>query len=491
MAFSRSNGRTGQQGIALLVVLMFTLLLSAIVIDFAYEAQVQASLTSNRRDEFQAYIAAKSVIAQGMALLESDLMTATTGTNSNNNNAAALQTAIQNYKNGKKTTTSAAQNSQETIPSDSMQDPWGQGIPYQPVNDASAQCTIGDESGKLNLNALFITGQDGQQQENPIMVNALRALFAAMGVEDDPTDAILDWLDTDNDARTEGSESDEYQSLESPYSCKNGPMDSIEELLLINGITPDLYFNCNRTTTGYESVVDPLYPNQLSVGLSDLLTVHGDTYGRINVNTARAEVLEAFITSVNGGNADSVEKILEMRMAAPFETVADFHSDTGCPVIPLNMQSNGVAATTTTTGTSKGTSGNTSASSSNTPKSFEEPKASTTTASTTAANTTAANGTSAATAAAAAAANSRTRGASGDIFNVASNVFRICGDGMCNGVMVRIEAFVYRTPTEVRGTQTNYTDRTGVLFGKDKSKKTATNGGPPEAFHILDWRVIR
>ena len=55
-------------------------------------------------------------------------------------------------------------------------------------------------------------------------------------------DSILDWIDTDDLHRLNGAESDYYQSLPNPYKAKNGRLDTLEELLLIKGMSPDILF---------------------------------------------------------------------------------------------------------------------------------------------------------------------------------------------------------------------------------------------------------
>ncbi len=55
-------------------------------------------------------------------------------------------------------------------------------------------------------------------------------------------DCILDWIDDDNLARASGMEEDDYQDLETPRHVKNGALDSVEELLLVHGITPERFY---------------------------------------------------------------------------------------------------------------------------------------------------------------------------------------------------------------------------------------------------------
>src|SRR5436853_5224849 len=60
-------------------------------------------------------------------------------------------------------------------------------------------------------------------------------------------DSILDWIDTDNGTHLNGVESDYYEGLEPPYSAKNGPLDDLSELLLIRGVTQDIYWGPRST----------------------------------------------------------------------------------------------------------------------------------------------------------------------------------------------------------------------------------------------------
>ncbi|MBI2433951.1 MAG: general secretion pathway protein GspK, partial [Candidatus Hydrogenedentes bacterium] len=195
---------------------------------------------------------------------------------------------------------------------DSMMDPvpWHSGIPFEPLNDAIMRTTISDEYGKLNLNALLQAEGDGQPAERDALVETLTNFFRyrAPDSETPPeaiVDAILDWLDYDDEdeERPEGAEMEYYEGLEIPYACKNGPMDSIEELLLIKGMTPELY---------YGNVEEEQLP------LSEYLTVHGDWQGRININTAQLDLLQS-VFEANGGDPALAAEIYEtVRTEQPY-----------------------------------------------------------------------------------------------------------------------------------------------------------------------------
>jgi hypothetical protein len=61
----------------------------------------------------------------------------------------------------------------------------------------------------------------------------------------------LDWIDEDDDQREFGAEEDFYSGMSPPYAPKNGPLDTVEELLLVRGVTPWLLFggDVNRNFT--------------------------------------------------------------------------------------------------------------------------------------------------------------------------------------------------------------------------------------------------
>jgi DNA uptake protein ComE-like DNA-binding protein len=83
------------------------------------------------------------------------------------------------------------------------------------------------------------------------------ALNRLPGFNSDPNivAATIDWRDTDSNPSTspnngQGAEADVYEALVPPYTCKNAPFDTIDELLLVRGMTPAiLYGESNLSTT--------------------------------------------------------------------------------------------------------------------------------------------------------------------------------------------------------------------------------------------------
>jgi len=100
-------------------------------------------------------------------------------------------------------------------------------------------------------------------------------------------DPALDWIDTDNSPRPgDGAETEDYYAtIEPPIRAKNGPLDTVGELLLVKGFTPVIL---------YGGVLDPGAEGaaQITVsGIADLLTVYGGA--QVNVNAATRRVLQS------------------------------------------------------------------------------------------------------------------------------------------------------------------------------------------------------
>ncbi len=60
------------------------------------------------------------------------------------------------------------------------------------------------------------------------------------GMTPDVIAAIIDWRDADNEVTPGGAEADYYMSLRPPYMPRNGPLQTIREMLMIRGISRDL-----------------------------------------------------------------------------------------------------------------------------------------------------------------------------------------------------------------------------------------------------------
>lgn len=107
---------------------------------------------------------------------------------------------------------------------------------------SSSRFGLVDESSKLNLNALLQFEIDDEQRRDMLMVLPEMTMEIA--------DAILDWLDDDEELREYGAENEHYGTLVPPYESKNGMVDSFDELLLVRGITPALLYGEDANRNG-------------------------------------------------------------------------------------------------------------------------------------------------------------------------------------------------------------------------------------------------
>jgi len=385
----------GDSGVALILALVFVSLLAAVVFAFMYEMEVDASFAQNQGADFQAQIAARTAVVDGMMILAEQY-------------ADMLESGM------------------PPIDSELDGSQWAMGASFQTLNEATMRTSITDEYGKINLNAV-ITYDNGSQQRNDALIDALRQFFALRSSDSyDPVDAIIDWLDYDDmDAEEpDGAENDYYTSLENPYPCKNGPMDSIEELLLIKGITPELYFG---------------NAEEEQLPLSEYLTVHGDWAGRVNVNTAREEVIAAIIGGKTGNMDMAVaQQIYDEARQAPFEDVSRLSPYVQLPPeqMPENRRRNPMIPP---------------ADEAEGPRSLQR--------------------------------RQRSQAISG-MFRVNSNVFRIYGDGMKDDVMVRCEAYVFRQPYDEREIEQEM-ERLGSTAAQDFPDISR------QMFRILDWKILQ
>jgi len=188
-----------------------------------------------------------------------------------------------------------------------------------PFDTGALDVTIADERGKIQVNALvkFPEGREFNPTQRLLWERLLEQVFAMFEEtpDSDPNmviNSMKDWLDQgDDDAITglSGAESDYYEQLDPPYSCKNGPFDHLGEIALVQGVTPELFYGAGGVG-----------------GIESLLTVHGlskneankFTYdGKINISTADALVLSSLLPSES---SELAEALVEFRVAKNDET---------------------------------------------------------------------------------------------------------------------------------------------------------------------------
>ena len=241
--------RKSQRGVALILTLLITAILVTLIVETNYSTQVDLRIAGNFRNDLQALYLAKSGVNIAISYLKYDLQNTET---------------------------------------DDLTEDWAKSYPPIPVGDGFVKVMIEDENGKIDINK--VVKEDGKV--DPKILESLSILFERAEVEMGILNSIIDWIDPDDDPRPEGAEDYHYGSLDPPYSCKNGLLDTLSELLMIEGVTDEVYEK-----------------------ISQHLTVYSD--GKININTASKEVLVCLDNGIDDGMA---EVIIQFREEKPFDT---------------------------------------------------------------------------------------------------------------------------------------------------------------------------
>ena len=149
----------------------------------------------------------------------------------------------------------------------SIDDPtenWAKPLPPLPVEGGQIMGRISDAQARFNLNNLV--RNNGPSAPD---IGTFQHLLQSLALEPNLTDAVIDWIDPDSNPTPNGAEDIDYLQLKIPYRAANQPMQSVDELRLVRGFTPD--------------IVEKLRP---------WITVLPQPT-EINVNTAPKEVLAA------------------------------------------------------------------------------------------------------------------------------------------------------------------------------------------------------
>ena len=261
-----------RSGVALLLVLWVIGLLSLIVVSFAWDAKLEGNVASFSRKQARAESLARSGIEIAKMLL------------------------------AKKSEVTGDEEDE-----DRDKDHW-----YQPASDLHSGGSIHhvEEVGDGSI-TIRIEPVETQRNINKLTDGDWERTFEnILGLPDEywPVliDSFADWIDSDDIARSDGAETEDYYAtLEKPYSAKNGPLDTIRELLLVRG------FNEAILSGGILNPEDPK-PSQIMVsnGVERLFSVFGD--GTLNVNALSRNNILPLLT-LPGIDETSAHAILEER----------------------------------------------------------------------------------------------------------------------------------------------------------------------------------
>jgi general secretion pathway protein K len=260
-----------QKGVALLLTLWVLVLLTVIVSGFVAMVRTEAEGVINFKDETEAYILARSGVNLAIGRL---LEERTHPSHGSNLEGEGLERWIFD------------------------------GRPYDvSLGEGVIEVEITDESGKIGINKTTRTD----------LIRVLVALGIEGSERDTIADSILDWKDENNFHHLNGAEDDYYQALPEPYESKDGPLDIVEELLWVKGVTPDIFYGAQEDHAKESEGYSP------SVGLGGIFTVFTNAV-RVNVNTAPFEVLIA----IPGIDEETAHRIVDSREEGEIQSMGDF-----------------------------------------------------------------------------------------------------------------------------------------------------------------------
>lgn len=144
-------------------------------------------------------------------------------------------------------------------------------------DDMTVWTRVDKESTRTNLNSagdaeikqktLLMMGDDHQRQADAV------------------SDCILDWRDPDNLLRLNGAEEKDYAAKGLPYKPADGPFNVMSELLLVMGVTPDIFWGnpVDSIETDLSNYYVQSQPDWLNRGLSNIFTIYDGDDKRLSL----------------------------------------------------------------------------------------------------------------------------------------------------------------------------------------------------------------
>lgn len=202
-----------ERGVALLLALLVLALLVALILEFDGEARREYRDAAAFRDNFKAQTLTRAAVQAARAVLQQDFL--------------KDKRAGESY--------------------DAPTDLWAMPIKNYAIGDGFLSAQIEDERSKLNLNDLAAAAGDELQKRTKIQ--RFKRLFELLQLSPDLVDALVDWVDQDENSEPAGAESLYYQSQRPPYRAANAPLQGLGDVRLIKGFTPEIVDLLSRYVT--------------------------------------------------------------------------------------------------------------------------------------------------------------------------------------------------------------------------------------------------
>lgn len=287
-----------QRGSVLVGLLWCLALLAVLVIGMLHSTRLQLLVAKNHGDQIQAHYLALAGIEKTKALLFYEA----------------------------KERRSAAKNHTGTLfdsPDNFRDVPLGRGqfrVFHQGPPDQGGEVVFGvsDEESRLNLNYATKAELEKIHDMSPDVVAS-----------------IMDWRDKDNNVTPTGAEAEYYAGLQPPYLPRNGPFQTVRELLMVKGVSRDLFFGEDANQNGLldpqedDGKASPPPDNKdgaLDAGWAGLFTVDSSIANKSAAGQERIDIKSAGeneLTKVKGITSEIAKAIVAWRNQNQFNDIAD------------------------------------------------------------------------------------------------------------------------------------------------------------------------
>lgn len=253
-----------ESGIALIITLLVVVLLMVMASEFSYFVSTELSVVSNFKEETERYYLAEAGFHRALGEIAGDV-----DFHYLDENGKLKFAKIQSQSPGPTETPTEAQPA--GFPEDPDEFPLGRGTFSYNIEDEERKLNINMISRQIIISLLAVSGVDDQK------------------IRDTIADSIIDWRDPDHNHLLNGAEDDYYQTLDPPYEAKDAEFDTLEELLLVKGMTKEILYGSQEEKEGAEKQ-DNDEKKPTYTGIAQYLTTISS--GQLNVNTASEFVIQ-------------------------------------------------------------------------------------------------------------------------------------------------------------------------------------------------------
>ena len=190
-------------------------------------------------------------------------------------------------------------------------------------DDEDYQFGLTDEAAKININ----------EADSELLLNLpeMTTEFA---------NSLIDWRDENSEVTTGGAEDEYYLLLSDPYECKNAPLETIEEVLLIKGASLDMLYGEDTNRNGIldwnENDGDNASPDDnsnssLDSGFFNYVTIHSyepnsgsgqNQLINVSSNNNRSQLIQLMTEQLGQAKALEIMSPLSLRN---FDSIIEFY----------------------------------------------------------------------------------------------------------------------------------------------------------------------